>query len=65
MLIQFIKPDPRAGTVVQMDSSRGQQFIDAGHAQAVSEGVEPAREAKAPAVEAEPLADKPARKRSK
>ncbi len=32
MLIKFVKPDPRAGTVARMDSSRGQQLIDAGAA---------------------------------
>ncbi len=37
MLIKFKKPDPRAGTVAQMDSSRGQQLIDAGAADRVAE----------------------------
>lgn len=32
MLIRFKKSDPRAGTVACMDSSRGQQLIDAGAA---------------------------------
>lgn len=32
MKIKFKAPDPRAGTVVQMDSSRGQYFIDTGAA---------------------------------
>ena len=32
MLIKFKKPDPRAGTVAKMDSSRGQVFIDSGSA---------------------------------
>jgi hypothetical protein len=32
MRIQFKSPDPRAGTIAQMDSSRGQQLIDAGAA---------------------------------
>lgn len=32
MKIKFKAPDPRAGTVVQMDSSRGQHFIDTGAA---------------------------------
>lgn len=32
MRIQFIAPDPRAGTTAQMDSSRGQQLIDSGAA---------------------------------
>ena len=37
MLIKFKAPDPRAGAVVRMDSSRGQYFIDAGAAVAVAE----------------------------
>lgn len=32
MHIKFQKPDPRAGTTVQMDSRRGQQLVDAGSA---------------------------------
>jgi hypothetical protein len=32
MRIKFKAPDPRAGLVAQMDSSRGQQLIDAGSA---------------------------------
>jgi hypothetical protein len=32
MKIKFKAPDPRAGTIVQMDSSRGQHFIDSGSA---------------------------------
>ena len=32
MLIKFKKPDPRAGSVVRMDSSRGQFFVDNGSA---------------------------------
>lgn len=39
MLIKFKKPDPRAGMTARMDSSRGQQLIDAGSADAVPEGV--------------------------
>ncbi|TAA20298.1 hypothetical protein [Pseudoxanthomonas winnipegensis] len=38
MLIKFKAPDPRAGVIVQMDSLRGQEFIDAGNAVAVKEG---------------------------
>lgn len=37
MLIKFKEPDPRAGSTVRMDSSRGQHFIDTGAADAVSE----------------------------
>ena len=32
MRIKFQQPDPRAGTTAQMDSSRGQYFIDTGAA---------------------------------
>jgi hypothetical protein len=45
MLIKFKKPDPRAGLVVRMDSSLGQQFIDQGAAVLVKDG---AQEAEAP-----------------
>lgn len=38
MRIKFQKPDPRAGTVAQMDSSRGQFFIDNGSAVQVKDG---------------------------
>lgn len=38
MLLKFISPDPRAGTVAQMDSSRGQDFIDSGAAVQIAEG---------------------------
>jgi len=38
MLIKFVKPDPRAGDVVRLDSQRAQQFIDAGTAERVQEG---------------------------
>ncbi|MEN7529334.1 hypothetical protein [Cupriavidus sp. DL-D2] len=37
MKIKFKAPDPRGGTVVQMDSSRGQHFIDTGAAVLVKE----------------------------
>ena len=37
MLIQFKEPDPRAGMKACMDSSRGQQLIDAGAADRVAE----------------------------
>lgn len=32
MRIKFKSPDPRAGTVAQLDSHRGQQLIDSGAA---------------------------------
>lgn len=38
MLIKFVKPDPRAGSTVRLDSHRAQQFIDAGTAERVPEG---------------------------
>lgn len=44
MLIKFKKPDPRAGTVAQMDSSRGQQLIDAGAADRMAENGEAPRD---------------------
>ena len=37
MKIKFRAPDPRAGTIAQMDSSRGQHFIDTGAAVLVKE----------------------------
>lgn len=37
MRIKFKAPDPRAGSVAQMDSSRGQFFIDSGSAVQVKE----------------------------
>lgn len=37
MKIKFKAPDPRAGTVVQLDSSRAQHFIDTGAAVLVKE----------------------------
>jgi hypothetical protein len=50
MLIKFKEPDPRAGMVACMDSSRGRQLIDAGAADQVSESVaqEQPAEAKQP-----------------
>jgi hypothetical protein len=38
MRIKFKSPDPRAGTVAQMDSVRGQQLIDSGAAVQVKDG---------------------------
>lgn len=49
MLIQFKKPDPRAGLTVRMDSSRGQQLIDAGAADRLAENGD--------ALRAEPVAE--------
>lgn len=48
MQIKFKDSDPRAGMVVQMDSSRGQFFIDSGAAVAVKEGAPAAEPAAAP-----------------
>ena len=50
MLIKFKSPDPRAGTVAQMDSSRGQDFIDSGAAVQVAEGQEAEEVEAAPVV---------------
>ncbi|AMM23170.1 hypothetical protein [Variovorax sp. PAMC 28711] len=55
MLIKFNKPDPRAGTVVLMDSFRGQHFIDSGAAVAVKEDSADS-EAAAPAAAPAPAA---------
>lgn len=41
MLIKFKDTDPRAGQIVRMDSSRGQQLIDAGAAEQVAEAAKP------------------------
>jgi hypothetical protein len=38
MRVKFRKGDPRAGTVAEMDSARGQQLVDAGAADVVTEG---------------------------
>lgn len=50
MLIKFKAPDPRAGTVARLDSSRARQLVDAGAAVPVNEGVqaEPAPQAPPP-----------------
>lgn len=40
MKIKFKDSDPRAGTVIQTDSSLGKQFIDKGYAVEVKEGAE-------------------------
>lgn len=40
MLIKFVKPDPRAGMVVQMDSLLGHQMIEAGNAVAHKDSAE-------------------------
>lgn len=37
MRIKFKSPDPRAGTVAQMDSHRGRQLVDAGAADQVKD----------------------------
>lgn len=56
MRIKFKAPDPRAGTIVQMDSSRGQHFIDIGSAVKVKDddGGDAASPAPAPAPTDEP-----------
>lgn len=47
MRIKFVKPDPRAGTIAQMDSHRGQELVDSGAAVQVKDG-EPEAPAPAP-----------------
>lgn len=62
MRIKFKAPDPRAGTIAQMDSSRGQFFIDNGSAvqvkdvdaDAVTEAVPGAAPAPAPVAASAP-----------
>jgi len=49
MRIKFKAPDPRAGTVAQMDSSRGQFFIDNGSAVKVNDDGTEAAAAVSPA----------------
>lgn len=68
MRIKFKAPDPRAGTVAQMDSHRGQQLIDCGAAVAVKEGaddsVETTAESPTPVTTTPPKAAKKAAKKS-
>lgn len=57
MRIKFKAPDPRAGTVAEMDSHRGQELIDAGAAVQVKDDAtsdEPAPAAKKAAATAAP-----------
>ena len=63
MQIKFKAPDPRAGMVAQMDSSRGQQLIDAGAAVQVKENG--GEEKAAPVVAAVTAPAKPATKAKK
>lgn len=56
MLIRFIHPDPRAGMVAQMDSSRGRQLIAAGAAIRAGDAPPP------PAPDAAPIKLKRARR---
>ena len=51
MLIKFKDTDPRAGQVARMDSSRGQQLIDTGAAEQVTENGEPMQAAVDPVLE--------------
>jgi hypothetical protein len=72
MQIKFRAPDPRAGTIAQMDSSRGQFFIDSGAAVLVKDGggdpattqPEPVQSKKAPEPEPKKAAE-PATKAKK
>ena len=61
MLIKFTATDPRAGTVAQMDSSRGEQLIAEGAAEAFLESAPTAKLAAADKPLEAP-ADKPAKK---
>lgn len=65
MLIKFKKPDPRAGTVAQMDSSLGQQFIERGYADLHKEPAAAAPEVTAPAESAPQAAETPKAARGK
>lgn len=56
MKIKFLERDPRAGTVALMDSSRGQQLIDAGSAVQIDDRAEAAA---APAAESSGETAKP------
>lgn len=50
MRIKFKAPDPRAGTIAQMDSHRGQELIDSGAAvQVKDDGGDVAAPAPSPA----------------
>lgn len=65
MLIKFVKPDPRAGDVVRLDSHRAQQFIDAGTAERVQEGsAAPAPDAPVPDAKAAAQPKAPAPRKS-
>lgn len=59
MLIKFVKPDPRAGSVARMDSHRGQELVDSGAAVKVKEDGAEAQADEAEA-SAEPVAEKAA-----
>lgn len=61
MLIKFKAPDPRAGTTARMDSSRGQQLVDAGAADQVDEATAGQADA---AAASPPAPAKPAAKRA-
>lgn len=66
MLIKFQKPDPRAGMTVQMDSRRGQNFIDSGAAvPAKGESVDPVVAKIAVETGDEPVVRKPVAKKAK
>lgn len=53
MRIRFLDHDPRAGAVVEMDSSRGRELIESGNAEQVAEDTP-----------ATPARDKPAAKKA-
>lgn len=65
MLIKFKSPDPRAGMTVRMDSSLGQQFVDAGNAEKVEDNAPAPVAPAAPAPAPEPAAEKPVKTSAK
>ena len=67
MRIKFKAPDPRAGTTAQMDSSRGQHFVDSGSAVVVKDGGDEPAASEASAdtpAPAKPVAKKAASKKA-
>lgn len=64
MKIKFIKPDPRSGSEAEMDSSRGQQLIEAGSAVQVSERAD-AKVSDEASTEVKAVADKHAKGKGK
>ncbi len=65
MQIKFVKPDPRAGMVVQMDSARGAQLVESGAAVAHKESADEPKPEPAKAVTTETVPAKAAKKTAK